>query len=374
MKTLFLYSLLILAIGITSCSENDEDLEPITAIEIGSTGDDKLLPNAQKILDDSRIPGIAAMSMKSGQLLEKIELGKQKFDEGDPIIAHSKWHIGSITKSMTATLTGILIEAGHLEWNTTIGDITTAGYLEAYQNISIYQLLSHTGGITPEEYPIDPSDSRPVLELRQEWAIAALNVPQGNVGQFEYSNSSYVIAGVMLELIMDATWEELMTTYLFEPLQMDDTGFGAPGKSGELNQPWGHRITGRSLEAKDPTDIYSDNPAALGPGGTVHTTLIDMAKYANLHLGKTGLIKDATLDMLHKEVNNTGYALGWNVTSSGISHAGSNTNWFAQLYINLDEEFVNFSATNSYDMDGQISIPAVQNMMTVIGKRYENSL
>lgn len=374
MKTLFLSSLFILAIGTTSCSKNDDDLPPIVSVEIGIVGDDLLLPNTQKIIDDSNIPAIAAMTMKSGQLLEKVELGKQKFDDGDPIVDNSKWHIGSITKSMTATLTGILIEAGHLDWETTIGDITTEGYLEDYQDVNIYQLLSHTGGITTDDYPIDPADSRLVSEQRQEWAITALNIPQGNVGQLAYSNSGYVIAGVMLELVMDASWEELVTTYLFEPLQMNDTGFGAPGHSGELNQPWGHRSTGSSWTAKVPTDIFSDNPAAIGPGGTVHTTLLDMAKYANLHLGKTSLIKESTLQMLHTEVNNSGYALGWNVTQSGISHAGSNNNWFAQLFINLDEEFVSFSVTNSYDLDGQISIPSVQNMMTIMGKRYENSL
>jgi CubicO group peptidase (beta-lactamase class C family) len=370
MKTQFITTLLILAISITSCTD---DIVQSPELEIGVTGDNLLLPNTQKILDDYNLPAIAGMSMQFGDVLEKIELGKQNYNESNEIIDDSKWHIGSITKSMTATLTGILVEAGHLSWNTKIGDLTTEGYLPEYQEITIYQLLSQTGGVTTEDYPIDPADSRPVSELRQEWAIAALNVPQGTVGQFAYGNSNYVIVGVMLEMIMEDSWENLITEYLFEPLEMNNTGFGTPGNNGETNQPWGHRYTGSSWLPKDPTDIYSDNPVALGPGGIVHTTMLDMAKYANLHLGKTNLIESSTLELLHTEVNNSGYALGWNVTENGISHAGSNTNWFAQLFINLDEEFVNFVVTNSYDLDGNISIPAVQNMMSIIGNRFANS-
>ncbi len=371
MKVQIITTMILLVLCITSCSK-DDDPQPSLDLEMGMTGDDLLIPNTLKIIDDSNIPAIAAMTMKNGEILEKVELGVQRINDSDSIIENSKWHIGSITKSMTATLTGILIEQGYLNWDTRIGNITTDGYLVEYQNITIYQLLSHTGGITGSDYPIDPADTRSVSEIRQEWAIAALNEPIGTVGKFEYSNSGYVIAGVMLELTMNTSWEELIDHFLFTPLGMADTGFGAPGKDGEANQPWGHLRSGNSWNPKDPIDIYSDNPKALGPGGTVHTTLLDLSKYINLHLGKTSLIDNSTLQILHTEVNNSGYALGWNITASGITHAGSNTNWFAQLYINLSEEFANLAMTNSYDHEGEVSIPAVQNMMTLMGNRFSN--
>lgn len=375
MKTLYYLVLFVFAFSITSCSKNDDEQpNPNQELEIGVIGDNLLLPNTQKIIDEYNIPAIAAMTMKSGEILEKIELGRQNYNQSNEVQENSKWHMGSITKSMTATLTGILIEKGHLNWDTTIGDLTTEGYISDYQNISILQLLSQTGGVTTQDYPIDPADSRPVSELRQEWAIAALNVPQTTVGEFAYGNSNYVIAGVMLELIMDDTWENLITTHLFEPLGMYDTGFGAPGNDGNEVHPWGHRKNGNSWTPKDPSDVYSDNTVALGPGGTVHTTLVDLSKYTNLHLGKTDIIENSTLDVLHAEVNDSGYALGWNVTENGIYHSGSNANWFAQLFINLDEEFINFGVTNSYDIDGTVSIPSVNSIMGVLGQRYENSL
>lgn len=368
MKTL-LVLLTVLTISVSCSKENT----PKAHVNVGVAGDNLLEANTQKIIDDFDIPAIAAMSMKLGNILERIELGNQVYNSNQPVEENSKWHIGSISKSMTSTLTAILVEKGFLAWDLKIKDITTDGYLEEYQDVSLYDLLSMTAGVTPNDYPIDPNDTRSVSEIRQEWAIAALNEPQKDEGSFVYSNSSYIVAAVLIELIMEDSWENLITSYLFNELGMTNTGFGAPGNNGELNQPWGHRRVGNSWEEKDPTSILSDNPKALGPAGTIHTTLDDMAKYAKLHLGKTDLLNTASLQLLHAEVNNSGYALGWNVTENGIFHSGSNTNWFAQLFINLDQEFVNFSVTNSYDLDGKISVPAVQQMMGIMGQRYENS-
>lgn len=372
MKTILLSAMIILLSSFTSCSKDKDSTTP--DVRIGQVGDEFLTDNAQIILDDYEIPALGAMSMKSGEILERIELGVQSFSNNKEILNDSKWHVGSITKSMTATLVGILVEKGHLTWSTKIGDLTTEGYLEEYQDVTLYELLSMTAGITPEEYPVDTEDMRPVSEIRQEWAIEALNLKRGNPGDFVYSNTSYVIAGTLLELIMESTWEDLITTYLFSPLAMTNTGFGAPGNLGESDQPWGHRRRGNDWDAKDPTSVFSDNPLALGPAGIVHTTLSDMAKYANLHLGKTNILTTETLDILHGEVNDSGYALGWFVSENGIFHSGSNANWFAQLFINVDQEFVNFGVTNSYDSELKISAPAVQTMMGVLGQRYENSL
>ena len=367
MRTLVLYTI-SLFILCTSCTKDDDNIPSDT---VGIAGDNLLITNTQKLLDNTHIPAIAAMSMKSGTIIETVELGIQNINTNEIVLENSQWHIGSITKSMTASLVGVLVQNEYLSWDTKIGDLTTEGYLETYQNVTIHELLSMTAGITATDYPIDPEDTRPVSEIRQEWALAALNVPRENTGNFVYSNSSYIVAAVMIEMIMGETWEDLITLKLFDELGMHNTGFGAPSGN---NQPWGHRRTGDSWEAKNPNTIFSDNPKALGPAGTVHTTLSDMAKYANFHLGKTIVVSQDILNVLHAEVNNSGYALGWNVNDSGIFHSGSNTNWFAQLFINLSEEFVNFSVTNSYDLEGTISVPTVQAMMGIMGQRYENSL
>ncbi|WP_181899470.1 serine hydrolase domain-containing protein [Flagellimonas nanhaiensis] len=372
MRAGFLILLGFFGMSLVGCDKDDHNpIEP--TLEVGVAGDTLLEPNMKKILEDYSIPGLASLTLDSNGVVEEVEIGIQSIDGENEIIQNSKWHLGSITKSMTATLVGILVDHGYLSWNTTIGDVASEGYLEDYKDVTMVQLLSHTGGILAEDYPVDPSDTRDVSEIRQEWALAVLNQPQGQIGTFSYSNNSYVVAGVMLELITQTSWEELMETFLLAPLGMTQTGFGAPGKNGNAHEPWGHHLEGGEWSPKNPTDIFSDNPMALGPGGTVHTTLNDLTKYIDLHLGESSIINASTLEMLHTEVNDSGYALGWNINENGIFHSGSNTNWFAQLYIDLDNNFVNFAVTNSYDLQGERSIPAIMETMRVMGTRYANS-
>jgi CubicO group peptidase (beta-lactamase class C family) len=89
--------------------------------------------------------------------------------------------------------------------------------------------------------------------------------------------------------------------------------------------------------------IEADNPAAIGPGGTVHCSLPDMARYVAFHLagarGEGTLLKPATFAKLYTEVAEQGYALGWGVASrpwaggKTLQHTGSNTQWFSNVWI-----------------------------------------
>ena len=84
----------------------------------------------------------------------------------------------------------------------------------------------------------------------------------------------------------------------------------------------------------------ADNPRALGPAGTVHTTLSDYAQYMFAHIegerGIPGLVTAETFQFLHTPVRNSSYALGWEIDDSlpwaegpVISHSGSNFRWWA---------------------------------------------
>ena len=97
-----------------------------------------------------------------------------------------------------------------------------------------------------------------------------------------YSNQGYSIAGAMLEQITEKSWESLMREMLFHPLELNSAGFGAPGMPGQADQPWGHRRRGSALEPVPPGPA-ADNPPAIGPGGIVHASIGDFARYAAWH-------------------------------------------------------------------------------------------
>jgi len=152
-------------------------------------------------------------------------------------------------------------------------------------------------------------------------------------------------------------WEQLIQRMLFKPLEIESVGFGPPGTPGKVDQPWGHT---KSCEAPDPGNQSADNPPVLGPAGTVHSSMSDWARYASLHLrgaqGEQGLLlKPESFQQLHKDGYQQDYALGWALAqrpwASGVAlqHNGSNTLWFADIWIAPQRNAALLAATNTAD-------------------------
>ena len=145
-----------------------------------------------------------------------------------------------------------------------------------------------------------------------------------------------------------------MRRRLFGPLEMASAGFGSPGRPGTVEQPWGHHAAGGQVE---PTQ--RDNAPAMGPAGTVHCSIPDWARFAALHLaaarGKPRLLKAATFRALHTPPAGADYAGGWIVcqrTWAGgraLTHSGSNTSWYATVWLAPAVNLAFLAATNQGD-------------------------
>jgi CubicO group peptidase (beta-lactamase class C family) len=179
-------------------------------------------------------------------------------------------------------------------------------------------------------------------------------VPPGT--KFVYSNQGYAIAGAMLERCAGQAWEEMMQTMLFQPLGMQHAGFGAPGSENDMDQPWGHSGTGRKPEPVPPGPD-ADNPPAIGPAGTVHCSIGDLAKYcafhaAEGHAGPTLLTPESFKKLHTRCAPGIDYALGWVVQERQwgggdvLMHTGSNTMWYASMWVAPAQNSAFVAATN----------------------------
>ena len=132
---------------------------------------------------------------------------------------------------------------------------------------------------------------------------------------------------------------------------MSSAGFGAPGTPGQLDQPWGHR-----WESNKPKPSQVDNPPAIGPGGTIHCSIWDFARFAMFHLnganGEGRLLKKETFTKLHTPPEGQDYACGWSrqnrtwADGHTLNHAGSNTLNYAVIWIAPRIHFAAVAATN----------------------------
>src|SRR4051794_1230125 len=70
-----------------------------------------------------RLPALAAAATRDGRIVELAATGVRQFGEDEEVTVDDAWQIGSCTKSMTATLAGMLVEQGKIAWTSTISDL-----------------------------------------------------------------------------------------------------------------------------------------------------------------------------------------------------------------------------------------------------------
>jgi len=173
-------------------------------------------------------------------------------------------------------------------------------------------------------------------------------------GRLLYSNLGVVIAGHIAEHATGRAWEDLIREHVFEPLGMRSAGFGAPGARGEIDQPRGHREGGAPV----PPGKAADNPQTIAPAGTVHASLEDVARFGWAHLqgerGQGSFLRPDTWKTLHQPLADGPYACGlvarpapWS-GAPALWHNGTNTKWYAELWIVPSEGLVVATACNQF--------------------------
>jgi len=354
---------------------------------IGSAGDGTLNAVLESARAQYGLPALAAISIRGNQVVERGAAGLRAVGSAAEVGLDDRWHIGSLTKAMTATLAGILVERGEISWDVRIAEVLpelVGSMRPAYEDVTLRELLSHTGGLPTDvtqapSWPTLRSAPGPLLDRRLAFVDDLLTLPPaGSRGSYAYSNAGYIIAGAMLERRTNRLWEDLLRDEVLTPLGMSATGFGAPGTAGATpDQPRGHVRQGTAWVPIAPGP-NADNPDVLGPAGTVNTTLDDYAKYMMAHLagarGEDGLVKATTFATLHAAVSGSGYALGWGVTTRSwargtvLQHSGSNTLWYAVVWIAPERNLAMFAATNA---GGDAGAQGTDRAIQVLLQRFE---
>ena len=287
--------------------------------------------------------GMAAAVLRGERIIAQGVAGVRKRGTAERITLDDRFHLGSCTKAMTATLVAMLVEEGKLNWTTTLGELfadTVKPMHPAWEKVTMRQVLAHRSGL-----PLDPDGlarvfnyfflapyaslrSRPesmrsseetLPQQRLEIARQALSrppkIPPGT--KYWYSNEGYILAGAVLEHLTGRAWEDLMRERLFQPLGISTGGFGPPGTAGKTDQPWGHSsFVGKPIDPGSPAAQF---PLYYGPAGMAHMTITDWAKFIGLYLRgdpanphcQAALLKLDTFAELHAVAPATTYSKGW---------------------------------------------------------------
>lgn len=340
---------------------------------------DDLTSELSTLRNQTGVPALAAVVIKEGQFHAMGAVGTRRHGIDAPVTILDQFHHGSITKSITASLAALMVDEGSIDWDTTVGSVfpgKSGGMAAGWAEVTLKQLLANSsgapgnlsaGGIWSQLWNFEgtPEQGRDLLvDL-----VTAQSLQFSPGSGYEYSNAGFAIAGAMLETVAGASWEALVAEKLFGPLGMASGGFGVPATPRHLNHPVGHSGNVGAPTIWDPSRD-ADNPPAIGPAGTVHASIIDLARYVQLHLqggrGQPGLlISQAGFNQLHSRAYGFDYALGWNVLNRGwaggdaLHHTGSNTQWFTNIWIAPEMNWalivcMNFGGTDAFAKSDQV--------------------
>jgi CubicO group peptidase (beta-lactamase class C family) len=232
-----------------------------------------------------------------------------------PLDGDSPLAIASITKTFTAALVMELVERGRLSLDTEVAALLPDVAVPA--GVTIRHLLGHTSGIADLLAPMrKPMEARPGHRFTSSEVITRLGKPWFDPGRsFGYSNSNYVLLGMVVERLYDRPFEDVLRRHLLRPLNLDRTGVlltdGAPrlmtpswasafGTSGNMYSSasdlleWGTALYGgRVLDADTVQQMLVFNDEDYGLG----TELIHLRKRAGV--GHTGLLRGYTSMLVH---------------------------------------------------------------------------
>jgi CubicO group peptidase (beta-lactamase class C family) len=173
------------------------------------------------------IPGLSLVVIRDGRVVKARGYGRASLEFNAPATPETVYELASVTKPFVATAVMLLVQDGkiHLEEK-----ITT--YVErapdAWKDITIRHLLTHTSGI--KDYLKDlrqnfPHDAPPEAIVQAAMA-APLNFAPGE--KWSYSNTGYVLLGMIVRNVSGASYDAFLERRVFRPLGMANTRHDTP--------------------------------------------------------------------------------------------------------------------------------------------------
>ena len=210
---------------------------------------------------------------------------------------NTSFEIGSITKTMTATLLADLIERGQMKLDAPLADYLPAGTnVPSFEGkpILLQHVVTHTSGLPalpPDFMPTNAND--PYANLTEKSLLASIGkvILKRAPGETQsYSNFAMMVLTLAIANKAGMTYEAMLQEGMFKPLGMAGAYIADSNKPKQVTAAIGH------LPTKAVTAPWTLPPNLAGVGG-VRATLPDMVSYAKAQLGMLKFETDAGISL-----------------------------------------------------------------------------
>jgi len=171
------------------------------------------------------IPGAALAVVRDGKIVKAAGYGQSNVELGVATKPESIFQTGSVGKQFTATAVMILVEEGKIALDDKISKHFPDGPA-AWKDITVRHLLTHTSGIP--DYTSEKTGG--AVNLRMDYTeaelvkkIAGLPLDFQPGEKWSYSNSGYLLLGVLIHNVTGEFYGDFLQQRVFQPLQMTST-------------------------------------------------------------------------------------------------------------------------------------------------------
>ena len=236
---------------------------------------------ADRIPNDA--PGLAVLVKREGRVLIEAGYGVRSLAGQEKIDAHTNFRLASLSKQFTAMAVMLLVHDGRLRYEEKLTEIFPE--FPAYgKTISVRNLLDHTSGLPDYEELMERAEKErgtrwtAARQIRDDEVLTLLE--QTDHGKFppgtnwEYSNSGYVVLGLIVAKRAGESFGEFLHQRVFAPLKMSSTLLFENGKNEVPDRAYGHSLKNGALQETD----QSPTSATQGDGG-VYSNLADLSRW-----------------------------------------------------------------------------------------------
>ena len=242
-------------------------------------------------LKKQQIPGLALAVVRNGEPVKIQGYGLANIELEVPVTADTVFQTGSVGKQFTAAGILLLAEEGKLKLDDPLA-LHIPSAPAAWHRITVRHLLTHTSGL--KDYGEDEVDFRKdytELELlKMAWDIP-LEFEPGS--QWSYSNTGYMVLGILTSKLAGKHWSEFQKERIFEPLGMATASVISesdivPNRAGGYEKNEDREL--KNQEWVSPSFNYTAD-------GTIYVTAKDMVAW-DLALRERKLLSEADYEAL----------------------------------------------------------------------------
>lgn len=309
-------------------------------------------------LEDARvqhhIPGMAVAVVKGDQIVLAEGFGLADLEAKRPVTPKTVFAVGSTTKAFTSALVAMQVDAGTLDWEDPVSQHvpelklkprdpkadaqpkppqpTLRDVLCHRTGFTRMSMLWYGGALTTAEMLTQASGAEPIADFRTK---------------FLYNNVTYASAGEAAARSAGTTWAQLLQERVLDPLGMTSTNVTAAKAKADPNLAQGYRWREVS-EVHEPLPLRELD--SIAPAGAINSTVLDMAQWLRLQLGRgtfegKALVSAERLEETWKPQIDVGggirYGLGWMLGDwqghRVVEHGGNIDGYAAQVAMLPDD-------------------------------------